>query len=742
MKTLIDESTKIFDVKGLLHTDGDLGLKEENNGCTYNFNRDIDALCFKNAVARFVRTGAREDAFDVFFCYAEIFKTFGGYKKGIDCLLQLLYQHEATSASLLAKHRDHYSHSVYVFALGLAIFMNNKNMRDAFSGRFGEENLHFNFLKYWGMAALFHDIGYPYEIAFLQVLEYGKKIDDEDKSRRLKMQYGNLEGFSKLSEEEVSRCGMFMPKGEKDINSLFAAQILKAFGPVSNDGASNKDLIKKVLSKRITEADAYMDHAYFSAALFLKKLLKCEGFVLDQATLDSVMAMLLHNSFYKITYKNEIRKKQYEPVRLKDQPLAYLLMLCDELQCWDRVPYGEISRHQSLAWDMDIAVDDKRINTVYYFEEGSEEDTKKIKNLVADINEKVLNTDEIASLSATYENKHKDKKVYDHLSGSKFIDLCKIAETINISYMDDCANAGIKGYMQSEFDSLTLEYKLSNVAQAKNYVRHLHKINCFFSDSQLDYPVVSEFTEEELSNLAVDEHIRWVAEKAGMGWRYGTDYADRKDRERKRIHKDIVPYCDLTEDEKKKDAFPVNNMVKQLAKYGIKIYRTDFAAEKVWTIGGTGHRDLKRIKNFDEEKARERIRTYVRALQENYKVKAYCGCAEGADLLFAEEILKCGVELVAVLPCSWREFISEHADGGVRLMRVLGQATEVLVEPDGNSRYLKVAETIVKNCDELIALWDGVKLPLKDDEGKDINLGGTYDMICRAQSANKRIKIL
>ena len=129
-------------------------------------------------------------------------------------------------------------------------------------------------------------------------------------------------------------------------------------------------------------------------------------------------------------------------------------------------------------------------------------------------------------------------------------------------------------------------------------------------------------------------------------------------------------------------------------------------------------------------------------MQENYKVKAYCGCAEGADLLFAEEILKCGVELVAVLPCSWREFISEHADGGVKLMRVLGQATEVLVEPDGNSRYLKVAETIIKNCDELIALWDGVKLPLKDDEGKDINLGGTYDTICRAQAANKRIKIL
>lgn len=756
MKNLIDLSIEIFDIKGLLYADGALGEQEEKNGCTYNFNRDIDARCFKNAVARFVRTGTREDAFDVFFCYAEIFKTFGGYKNGIDALLQLLYQHEATSASLLTKHRDHYSHSAYVFALGLAIFMNNKKMQNAFATHFGKNNLHLNFLKYWGMASLFHDIGYPYEISFIQVYEYGEKIDVEDAAHRLRMQYANLDGFIELSDEEVKKCGAFMPKGKKDLNSLFIAQILKTFGAISGFDTLDKNILKTCLGDRITKSKGkYMDHAYFSAVLFLKKLLKCDGVVLDQGTVDAVMAMLLHNSFYKISYKNEIKgEKLYSPIHLKDQPLAYLLMLCDELQCWDRMPYGEISKKQQLAWDMDIEIDNDNISVTYFFDDTADESDKaKITGLVADIKQKVINTDEIATLTAICKDKHKDKKVYDYLSDSKFIDLCKIAETINTSYMEDCENAGIKGYMQSEFDSLTLEYKLSNVAQAKNYVRHLHKINCFFSDRQLDYPVVNEFTEKELSYLAVDEHIRWVAEKAGMGWRYGrqvgeneeTDknsYKDRKERERKRIHRDIVPFSDLNDNEKKKDTFPINNMVKQLAQYGIKIYRMNTVPDRKWVIAGLGHRDLTRIEGFDEEKVRSEIRTYIRNLQEDYEVKAYCGCAEGADLLFAEEVLKCGVELIAVLPCKWQEFVTEHHDHGEKLMQILGQTKDVLIKTDNKSRYVEMNRVLIKECDELLIMWDGKELDFEDAEGNEINRGGTYDTICKAEAARKRIKYL
>ena len=44
-----------------------------------------------------------------------------------------------------------------------------------------------------------------------------------------------------------------------------------------------------------------------------------------------------------------------EPLRLNDgQPLAYLLMLCDELQCWDRASYGQNTRSDIYAFDFDM----------------------------------------------------------------------------------------------------------------------------------------------------------------------------------------------------------------------------------------------------------------------------------------------------------------------------------------------------------------------------------------------------
>ena len=158
-------------------------------------------------------------------------------------------------------------------------------------------------------------------------------------------------------------------------------------------------------------------------------------------------------------------------------------------------------------------------------------------------------------------------------------------------------------------------------------------------------------------------------------------------------------------------------------------------------LGCTGHVNLARIKGFDEERVRGEIRAYINNLRQNYTLTAYCGCADGADLLFAEEFLKCGVQLVAVLPCPPEEFTLEHSDGGLEFMRVLESAKEILISPDRENRYVGVSNTIVECCDELLALWDGVETPLKNAQGEDINLGGTYDTVCRAKSANKKVTL-
>ena len=85
----------------------------------YNMQMDIDRLCLENAMLRFLDSGAAQDAFDVYYCYLEMFVgSYGSTKR----MVEMLSEFETNGSSLLMKHRDHYSHSVYVFALGLAIY--------------------------------------------------------------------------------------------------------------------------------------------------------------------------------------------------------------------------------------------------------------------------------------------------------------------------------------------------------------------------------------------------------------------------------------------------------------------------------------------------------------------------------------------------------------------------------------------------------------------------------------------
>ena len=62
--------------------DGNLdfeGTSLKANQIPYNMEKDIDRLCLENAVDRFLKSGRKEDAFDVYFCYLEMFV--GDYEK-------------------------------------------------------------------------------------------------------------------------------------------------------------------------------------------------------------------------------------------------------------------------------------------------------------------------------------------------------------------------------------------------------------------------------------------------------------------------------------------------------------------------------------------------------------------------------------------------------------------------------------------------------------------------------------
>jgi len=156
------------------------GTSIKPNQIPYNTQADIDKLCLEKAIARFLESGIDRDAFDVYFCYMDMFV--GDYRK-TRSMVELLAEFESNGSSVLMKHRDHYAHSVYVFALGLAIYETNTKYREIYAEYYGfnsDAEAANHYLKYWGLASLFHDIGYPLELPFEQVASYFE-VNREDR---------------------------------------------------------------------------------------------------------------------------------------------------------------------------------------------------------------------------------------------------------------------------------------------------------------------------------------------------------------------------------------------------------------------------------------------------------------------------------------------------------------------------------------------------------------------------------
>jgi len=74
---------------------------------------------------------------------------------------------------------------------------------------------------------------------------------------------------------------------------------------------------------------------------------------------------------------------------------------------------------------------------------------------------------------------------------------------------------------------------------------------------------ISKFKKDEIEKLAKMEHERWMHEKLDNGWQF----AKKTDRATK-LHKSLIPWDKLSEDEKEKDRVLVKGIPKILAKAG------------------------------------------------------------------------------------------------------------------------------------------------------------------------------
>ena len=370
-----DEKTKGYQGKGI--TGGQI---------PYNMQMDINRLCLENELHKFIDSGVAEDAYNVYYCFMEMF--FGHYGTSKK-MVELLSEFEENGSSLLMKHRDHYSHSVYVFTLGLAIYETNHAFRRIFKEFYGfspddadkeaDRDAANTFLKYWGLTSLFHDIGYPFELPFEQVLSYYEVDNKKRGDGRPYLAYHSLDKITRLGKDDDEQTILqehlktLTGRVFQTTNELFACWIKKRLGDVYD---IDEDIMTQILINKPSRPEEFfyfMDHAWFSSVRLYHEIIAALGVdEINEKSMDALTAILMHNSLYKFKIA-DYKKADTKPLKAKLHPLAYLLMLCDELQCWDRTAYGRNSRKELHPMAAQFDMSDQKLSVIYYYDEEEQE---------------------------------------------------------------------------------------------------------------------------------------------------------------------------------------------------------------------------------------------------------------------------------------------------------------------------------------------------------------------------------
>lgn len=532
-------------------------------------------------------------------------------------MVNIMKDYEQKTGDLIEHQRDHFIHSVNVFLLGLAVYSQNKTYRNVFrkyiensdyekyyknaNGEFSDEE----FLYRWGIASLFHDIGYPFEII-------GKQLD--------KFINDSVKSISNLYDVNVTI-------DFKDFNQFNSIVRLDPYDFADNyreryDFSKIIDLFKptEIMAHKIAhnfnfdinqyyellshingfvfymKEKKFIDHGFFSAILVLNsygKLIQKHAKNNDfffYPIVDSATAILLHNYYNKSMQEEPFN---LGPLYVESYPIAFLLILCDELQEWHRQPFGIIDKQKSHVNDLNIVITDRRMKVEYVLNNGSmglgfEKDKKEFIYKVLDIDGTVFPEDlsvtidpnsdfeketmldmDIADIQApdlllrNIENLAKEiNKQYNETTLKEYNEKKDKGEEIDEELQKKVDNL-------SDFENLPSGLKLSNIRQARSIPKKLNMIGCEITHKSDSREAITEFLEKEIQDLAIFEHKEWCEEKEGTGWTYGEVKDDEK-----RETPYLVEWKDLDEDIKKLDTDSIINIPTILETIDLKIVRS------------------------------------------------------------------------------------------------------------------------------------------------------------------------
>jgi hypothetical protein len=147
-------------------------------------------------------------------------------------------------------------------------------------------------------------------------------------------------------------------------------------------------------------------------------------------------------------------------------------------------------------------------------------------------------------------------------------------------------------------------------------------------------------------------------------------------------------------------------------------------------IGVTGHQGLPDAAiSFVTKRIREILTEAAPPLD------GFGSLAEGADQLFAHELLAAGGTLHVVIPASGYEGTFSELDKNT-YFALLDQATDVTrlhYSTPSEEAYDAAGQWVANHCEALIAVWDG-----KPSRG----LGGTADAVAHARKLGRTVHVV
>lgn len=542
----------------------------------------------RGAVSTFLSGETPETAFAVYRAFFDSYRiTLPGKNDPFIDLVDILRSYEATAATLIDKQRDHFIHAVNVFLTGLSIYAENEAYRKAFDSAVPEKDYiyayqtpHEEFFFRWGVAALFHDVGYPVEIVGHQINRFIRMVADADGDEvRVKAQI-KFENFSELNHirevvpkrpftrayydayESCSYIDLLTP------NDLLAHHVHQTLG---TDLMETKKAVDRFVDNMA--ASGFIDHGYYSAMI----ILKWYGYAIQMSgdhperfywpILDSATAILLHNY-----YRNVLQKKPFNlgPMAAQKNPIAFLLILCDELQEWNREAHGILTRTFTLADTVHLSVKNGYLSATYVTRHGHLPEKfcrEKIELLQGLLDLKAifpLGFDVDAESLDSFEPFKPQLQKVNARPLLKDIELLAIA--IHARYCEkQLQDHPERPLDYPDFSQLPDDLKYSNLRQAQNICDRLEQVG-YRLGPKGKKGAVKEFPPELVEFMAELEHEAWMQERLSRGWKLGERNAEKK------TSPYLVPYDQLSEEIKDYDRDAIRNIPALVERSGMAVY--------------------------------------------------------------------------------------------------------------------------------------------------------------------------